>query len=311
MPPRRQHRSPQPDEGGGLQRLQKVLAAAGLGSRRQCEEYIVEGRVDVDGQTVTELGCKVDPTRQQIRVDGVVLPQPRRAYYLVNKPAGVVSTSRDPSGRPRVIDLIRSDERLFTVGRLDRSSEGLILVTNDGELANRLTHPRYGVEKVYRVRVAGQPTPQALATLQRGVYLSDGVARVSSIRVRRKYKQSSDLEIVLREGRNREVRRLLARVGHKVLRLTRIAIGPLRLGDLPPGGYRKLTRSEVRELQRAMPPAGRQAAAGKKKKRAADKVAAGRGGGGARAARPARPARPAKKTPGRAGRGKPVKKRRR
>lgn len=138
-----------------VERLQKVLAAAGIGSRRECEELILEGRVEVDGEIVQALGTRVDPMSQRIRVDGTMLPTPKRVYYMLNKPTGVLCTNNDPSGRARAVDLIRSNERLFTVGRLDQASEGLILLTNDGELANRLTHPRYGVEKVYRVRVAG------------------------------------------------------------------------------------------------------------------------------------------------------------
>lgn len=243
----------------GPERLQKVLAAAGLGSRRQCEELILTGRVEVDRKTVTELGIKVDPIQQQVRVDGVALPQPDRVYYAVHKPPGVVCTNRDPAGRPRVVDLVPSPElRLFPVGRLDLHSEGLILLTNDGELANRLMHPRYGVEKTYRVMVAGRPTPAVLAELRTGVHLAEGVARASSVTVKKELKQSTVLEIVLKEGRNREIRRVLARVGHKVLRLLRLAIGPVRIGDLPSGGFRRLTRQEVDALRQASrQPSGR------------------------------------------------------
>lgn len=241
------------DERGsaGGERLQKVLAAAGVGSRRQCEELISEGRVEVDQHVVTRLGTRVDATRQAIRVDGVSLPKPKRVYYLVNKPVGVVTTNRDPAGRPRVIDLVPDHERLFSVGRLDRSSEGLILLTNDGELAQRLAHPRYGVEKTYRVEVAGHPSPQAIARIRQGVRLSDGLARVVALRFKRRMRQSTELEIVLNEGRNRELRRILARVGHKVLRLKRVALGPLRLAELPVGAYRPLSREEVQQLKRA------------------------------------------------------------
>jgi 23S rRNA pseudouridine2605 synthase len=211
---------------------------------------MLQGRVEVDGRVVTELGTRVDPFQQRIRVDGVALRRPRRAYYLVNKPTGVVCTNRDPGGRPRVVDLIGTDEHLFTVGRLDRSSEGLILVTNDGELSNRLTHPRYGVEKVYRVRVAGHPPVEMLAQLRKGVHLAEGVARVAGVKIRRRHRESTELEITLAEGRNREIRRLFARVGHKVLRLQRVAFGPLKLGDLPVGAFRRLTQEEVRQLQK-------------------------------------------------------------
>src|SRR5262249_37629344 len=154
------------DQSGAGERLQKVLAAAGLGSRRDCEDLIREGRVEVDRRVVTQMGTRVDPSRQEIRVDGEALRQPKRLYFAVNKPVGVLTTNDDPSGRARVIDLVPTEERVFAVGRLDRSSEGLILVTNDGEFANRITHPRYGVEKTYLVRVAGAPDQRQLARLK-------------------------------------------------------------------------------------------------------------------------------------------------
>jgi 23S rRNA pseudouridine2605 synthase len=231
------------------QRLQKVLAAAGVASRRQCEQLIREGRVEVDRTVVTELGTRVDPLTQEIRVDGAVLRRTKRVYYMVNKPPGVVCTNSDPSGRTRVVDLIESDERLFTVGRLDRASEGLIIVTNDGHLANQLTHPRYGVDKTYAVCVAGHPTWDQLNQLRTGIHLAEGFVKVAALEVKRRNKQSTDLEIVLNEGRNREIRRLLARVGHKVLRLRRIAVGPVRLGELPVAAYRRLTSEEVHKLE--------------------------------------------------------------
>jgi len=230
------------------ERLQKVLAAAGVGSRRDCEEMIVQGRITVDRQIVTELGTRVDPLQQEIRVDGEALRRPQRLYYVVNKPVGVVSTSDDPAGRTRVIDLVPTEERVFAVGRLDRSSEGLILVTNDGEFANRITHPRYGVEKTYAVRVAGAAEPKQLARLKKGVHLAEGFAKAQAITVKRKHGQSTDLVIVLNEGRNREVRRILARVGHKVLALKRIAVGPIKLADLPVGAWRRLMPNEVELL---------------------------------------------------------------
>ncbi|MGA2620890.1 MAG: pseudouridine synthase [Thermoguttaceae bacterium] len=233
-----------------LVRLQKVLAAAGLGSRRQCEELITSGRVEVDRQMVARLGTRVDPGRQEIHVDGQPLSVGRRVYYAVNKPKGVVTTNRDPSGRPRVVDLVPGhDARLFAIGRLDLTSEGLILVTNDGELANRLTHPRYGVGKTYLAQVAGRPAPEILARLCRGVHLAEGLARAESVRVQSHWKESTWLEIVLREGQNREIRRLLAKVGHKVLRLVRTAVGPVRLGKLRPGQSRPLTPAELRAIK--------------------------------------------------------------
>jgi 23S rRNA pseudouridine2605 synthase len=234
----------------GKQRLQRVMASAGVGSRRECEVIIEEGRVEVDGQVVVELGVKVDLDEQEVFVDGERLVPERLQYFMLNKPPGIVSTSRDPSGRTRVIDLIKTDRRVYNVGRLDQSSEGLILVTNDGELANRLTHPRYGVEKVYHVQVAGIPSPANLRQLEKGVYLAEGKAQATRVRFLRKVKNSSWIEIVLAEGRNREIRRMLATIGHKVRTLKRVAIGPLRMRDLPVGAHRQLTASELRALKR-------------------------------------------------------------
>ena len=249
---------PTASEGQGLARLQKILAAAGVGSRRQCEEVILEGRVEVDRKVVSQLGAKADAFRQEIRLDGNLLAKPKRVYYLVHKPPGVLSTNRDPAGRPRVVDLLAPrGERLFTVGRLDMSSEGLILATNDGELANLLTHPRYGVEKTYHVEVAGAIDRTELARLEEGMYLAEGFARVVGARIKSRFKKSTLLEITLDEGRNREIRRLLARTGHKVMRLRRIALGPLRLGEVPSGAYRPLTGDEVRALWQTTTPAAR------------------------------------------------------
>lgn len=241
--------SHRPDEGpASAERLQKVLAAAGVGSRRDCEELIREGRVEVDRQVVTELGTRVNPLEHEIRVDGEALRRPKRMYFAVNKPSGVVTTNYDPSGRPRVVDLVPTEERVFAVGRLDRASEGLILVTNDGEFANRLTHPRYGVPKTYLVRVAGNPSQAELAKLRRGIHLSDGYCRIESLQVKGKHKGSTDMVIVLNEGKNREIRRMLARVGHKVLRLKRLAVGKLKLADLPTGAWRRLMPREIELL---------------------------------------------------------------
>ena len=301
---------PPPANADPAQRLQRLLAAAGLGSRRQCEELILTGRVEVDRQVVTELGTKADPATQEIRVDGVKLPRPRLVYFVVNKPPGVVSTNRDPSGRPRVIDLVPYSGRLFTVGRLDMSSEGLILVTNDGDLADRLTHPRYGVEKTYQVEVAGSLDRKELERLRRGVHLAEGFARVVSARVIKQYKQSTLVEIVLAEGRNREIRRILARVGHKVERLRRVAIGPLRMAELPSGQTRELEREELRRLRRAAHGRTQQKSASKRTPTAAPKAKqtpakpAGRtviGGGQAKPSKAKPPrAKPSKAKPTRA-----------
>ncbi len=236
---------------GQPQRLQRVLAAAGVGSRRECEQFILDGRVEVDGVIVTQLGTKVDPSKQKVRVDGVRLTQPQLQYYMLNKPPGVVSTASDPSGRVRVVDLIKTDSRVYNVGRLDQSSEGLILVTNDGDLANQLTHPRFGVEKKYLAFVVGCPDRDKLLQITQGIYLAEAKVRVANVRVKKRTKDGTWLEIILDEGRNREIRRILARIGHKVVRLKRVAIGPLNMGDLPLGMHRKLTPEEVQRLKRA------------------------------------------------------------
>ncbi len=258
-PPRSRRAATAPGTAGGApgvspgERLQKVLAAAGIGSRRQCEELIRTGRVEVDRRVVTELGVRVDPERQEIRLDGQVVRQAPRLYFAVHKPDGVVCTHRDPAGRPRVVDLVpvSGDQRLFPVGRLDLHSEGLILLTNDGELANRLAHPRYEVEKTYRAVVAGSLPEEVIQRLLRGVHLAEGVARASRIVVKKRLAHSTILEITLREGKNREIRRIFARMGHKVLRLLRISVGPVRLGKLRPGQWRKLTPEEVAALRKA------------------------------------------------------------
>ncbi|MEM8944743.1 MAG: pseudouridine synthase [Planctomycetota bacterium] len=232
------------------ERLQKVLAAAGVASRREAEQLILEGRVEVDGQTVLELGTRVNRQMQTIHVDGEALAKPKLAYFAVNKPEGVVCTANDPSGRTRVTDLLPPDAgRVFNVGRLDIASEGLILCTNDGELANQLTHPRHGVEKTYDVQVAGHVDVEVLRQLRQGVHLAEGFARVVHVRIKSKRKNGTILEMVLDEGRNREIRRLLAKVGHRVQRLTRIAVGPIRLGEMPKGASRRLTPEEVRKLR--------------------------------------------------------------
>ncbi|MDG2223236.1 MAG: pseudouridine synthase [Rubripirellula sp.] len=229
-------------------RLQRVLASAGYGSRRQCEELIEAGRVEVDGEIVTRLGTTADPEAAKVRVDGDLLKPRKLVYYAVNKPIGVVTTNRDPHGRPRVIDLVPPVERVFPVGRLDLNSEGLILLTNDGELAQRLTHPKFGVRKVYRVTVAGKVEPETLRQMRHGIYLAEGHVRVEGAKLLKSRSRSTEMEIVLREGKNREIRRILARLGHKVQHLRRIAVGPLRLGDLPAGAHRSVRRNEIDKL---------------------------------------------------------------
>ena len=234
------------------QRINKVLAAAGLGSRRQVDELIEQGRVEINGKAITQVGTKVDPNRDAITVDGELLKKHRPVYFALNKPEGVLCTNRDPQGRPRVIDFVPNQNRLFPVGRLDASSTGLILLTNDGELAQRLAHPKHGISKRYAVVVAGQVEVDDLKRLQRGIYIAEGKTKVDQAKLKKVRKASSELEITLSEGKNREIRRVLARLGHKVLSLQRIAIGPLKLADLPEGAYRPLSNQEVTGLYDAV-----------------------------------------------------------
>jgi 23S rRNA pseudouridine2605 synthase len=235
-------------------RLQKVLAAAGLGSRRACEELIEQGRVEVDGRLVREQGVRVDPELAVIRVDGMRVSTRTSAVYLaLNKPRGTVSTMSDPQGRPCLADLVGNrEQRLFHVGRLDADSEGLILLTNDGELAHRLTHPSFGVPKTYLAEVVGA-VPRDLGKLLRtGVELEDGVVQVDGFRVVGRSGSHVMVEVILHEGRNHIVRRLLAAVDHPVQRLIRTAVGPIKLGDLRPGRSRPLNRAEISELFNAV-----------------------------------------------------------
>ena len=238
-------------ESGKPQRLQKILAHAGLGSRRDCEEYILQGRVTVDGKVVRELATRVDSEGAAIAVDGERVRLEKMVYFAVNKPKGYVSTNKDPAGRPRVIDLLPDvPERVYAVGRLDEDSMGLMILTNDGELANRLAHPRYGVEKTYRALVAGTPGREILDKLTEGIWLSDGKVRAKRARFAGSQGEATTLELVLAEGKKREIRRMLARLGHKVMSLTRIAIGPVVLKGLSSGEHRPLSRSEIDLLRK-------------------------------------------------------------
>jgi 23S rRNA pseudouridine2605 synthase len=227
-------------------RLARYLAHAGVASRRAAEGLIAEGRVSVAGEVVTDPARDVDES-SRVAVDGrAVGPEPREVHAL-NKPRGVVSTARDTHGRPTVVELVRSQRRLYPVGRLDADTTGLILLTNDGELAERLTHPRHGVEKVYRARVQpGRVAPEALKALREGVELEDG--RTAPARARQP--APGVLEIALREGRKRQVRRMVEAVGHRVIELERVAFGPLGLRGLEPGQSRRLKRAEVERLRR-------------------------------------------------------------
>jgi 23S rRNA pseudouridine2605 synthase len=268
--------SPDPARDGRGERLQKVLADAGVASRRDVEYAVRAGRVRVNGRRVLELPCLVDPARDLIELDGEVLDLARagsrarpRIYLMLNKPKGVISTARDPGGRANVVDLVRAavprGDRVYPVGRLDADSTGLVLLTNDGELAHRLSHPSSGIAKEYRVAVQGALEPAALARLSKGMFLADpdrpegGAkrARMREVRVlkRMRNRRGGDLSLVsvtLTEGLNREIRRLFARVGIKVRSLERVALGPLRLGRLPPGRWRALDGEEVLALRRSV-----------------------------------------------------------
>ncbi|MBX6384366.1 MAG: rRNA pseudouridine synthase [Microbispora sp.] len=238
----------------GGERLQKVLARAGVASRRACEQMIGDGRVTVDGQTVRRFGARVDPAKQVIRVDGKRIPTSAdTVYYALNKPIGVVSTMDDPEGRPCLNDYVQDlAPRLFHVGRLDTETEGLLLLTNDGELAHRLTHPSYGVQKKYWAKVPG-PIPRDLhKVLRKGVELEDGLARVDHFRVVQEHGQQALVEVVLHEGRKHIVRRLMEAVGHRVIDLARIEFGPVKLGRLKPGTVRALTVQEIGDLYAAV-----------------------------------------------------------
>jgi 23S rRNA pseudouridine2605 synthase len=241
-----------PTDEDGLVRLQKLLAMSGVASRRKCEELMLEGAVEVDGEVVTRLGTKVDPTRAVIRVEGRRLPPVSPHVYLVlNKPRGVVSTMSDPEGRRCLGDVVAErPERLFHVGRLDTDTSGLLLLTNDGDFAQRMAHPSYEVDKTYVAEVEGEVFPRTLKQLLEGVELDDGPVQVSSVKVvagkhGRNHPGRTVVELVIHEGRNRIVRRLLDHVGHPVLRLTRTRIGPVQLGRLGTGELRDLTGEEL------------------------------------------------------------------
>jgi 23S rRNA pseudouridine2605 synthase len=227
------------------ERLQKVLARAGFGSRRACEVLIEAGRVRVNGERAT-LGRRVDVETDQVEVDGVpVGVRPGLVYYLLNKPAGVVTTADDPQGRPTVVELVPDEPRVFPVGRLDVDTEGLLLLTNDGDLTHRLTHPSFGVEKEYLAHVEGDPSARAIRRLREGVELDDGVTAPA----RASRTGPGVLKITIHEGRNRQVRRMCDAIGHPVRRLVRIRIGPVVDRSLKPGTWRPLTTDEVRALQ--------------------------------------------------------------
>ncbi len=229
------------------ERLQKVLARIGLGSRRTCEDLIADGRVTVNG-SIAELGRRVDTTNDVVAVDGVIVGvRPGLVHLLVNKPAGVVTTADDPHGRRTVLDLVPAEPRVFPVGRLDMDTEGLLLLTNDGELTHRLTHPSFGVEKEYIAHVEGEPSRGSLRMLREGVVLDDGPTAPAKIAL----VGPGIIRITIHEGRNRQVRRMCESIGHPVKRLIRTRIGPLADRRLAPGHWRALTGDELRALERA------------------------------------------------------------
>ena len=235
------------------QRLQKILSAAGVASRRASEDLIREGRVSVNGTTVTELGTKADPERDDIRVDGRrIRTEQRRIYILLNKPRGYVTTRHDPQHRPTVLDLLKGvREYVYPVGRLDYDSEGLLLLTNDGELAARLTHPRHEVERVYEARVRGVPDAHVLHRLTRGVVIEGRRTAPARVRTIEQRESQAIVEIAVHEGRHRQVRYMFDAVGHPVIRLRRVRIGPIADDTLKPGQFRELTRQELAKLKRA------------------------------------------------------------
>jgi 23S rRNA pseudouridine2605 synthase len=234
-----------------MERLNKALAHAGVGSRRRCDELILAGRVSIDGHRVTNPGTRVDPETQQLAVDDTPVRQERKVYWALHKPRGVICTNYDPAGRERAIDLVpHIDQRVYTVGRLDEDSEGLLLLTNDGELAVKLMHPRFGVHKTYLVQVAGAPTKEDISKLLTGVFLAEGKVRAQHVKRMKSQGKSTWLRITLAEGKNREIRRMLAKLGHKVLRIRRIAIGSVQLDRLPKGKSRKLSLKEIETLKR-------------------------------------------------------------
>ncbi|MBI5875961.1 MAG: rRNA pseudouridine synthase [Deltaproteobacteria bacterium] len=237
------------------ERLQKIMAQAGIASRRKAEEMILEGRVTVNRQTVTELGSKADPEKDRIAVDGRVISRTQekgeKIYILLNKPKGCISTVSDPEGRPTVIDLVKVKQRIFPVGRLDLDAEGVLLLTNDGELANKLIHPRYKIPKKYLVKVSDAPDEKDMAKLRKGIYLEDGRTLPAEAKFIKATKTNSWIELTVYEGRNRLVKRMCFAIGHSVLKLQRTEFAGIKLGSLKPGEFRALTAGEVKMLKAA------------------------------------------------------------
>jgi 23S rRNA pseudouridine2605 synthase len=249
----------QKTEGSAGDRLQKILSQAGVASRRLSEELITQGRVQVNGKTVTALGSRADPNADEIKVDGRrIHAQKRKRYILLHKPRGYITSRSDPEGRPTVLDLLRGvRDYIYPVGRLDYDSEGLLILTNDGELAARLTHPRHEVDKVYEARVRGIPDEHVLERLAKGVTIAGKRTAPAKVRLidppnkRPSEKEQARIELAIHEGRQRQVRNMFDAVGHPVVRLKRVRIGPIEDPDIPPGHWRELTPQEVAKLQRS------------------------------------------------------------
>lgn len=234
----------------GKERLQKILARAGVASRRKAEELMLDGRVKVNGKVVAELGAKADPLKDKIEVDGRnISHKGPPAYILLNKPKGYISSVSDPLKRPVVTDIIKEKARVFPIGRLDYDAEGVILLTNDGELANKLIHPKFNVPKKYLVKVKDVPTAEDLQKLEKGVYLDDGRTLPAKARFIRKTQENSWIELTVTEGRNRLVKRMCMAIGHPVAKLKRVEFAGIKLGSLSPGQYRLLTNKEVERLK--------------------------------------------------------------
>lgn len=243
-------RPPQVEKQGGRQRLQKILASAGIGSRRKCEELILEGSVTVNGTMVNELPAFADADHDDIRVDGQRIKQSKKVYYLLNKPKGVICTSADPMGRPKAVDLIDCSERIFCVGRLDANTTGAIILTNDSELTNRLTHPRYELPKTYQATIRGRMESEDIEKIKKGVWLSEGKTERAGVKVLRKTPEETLLEISIRQGLNRQVRRTFAHLGFKVKSLKRTQIGNIVLKGIAVGCYKPLTGAQIAYLKK-------------------------------------------------------------
>lgn len=231
------------------ERLQKLLAKAGVASRRGAEQLIRDGRIRVNGEIVTELGCKADPSKDVVAFDGKRLQFEQKIYVLLNKPAGYVTTMSDPQGRPIVSDLLKDfPQRLFPVGRLDLETEGALLMTNDGELGNAVLHPRFEVNKTYEAWVAGFPSVQQLEKLEHGIEIEGVLTRPAQVRILKRTKHQSLVEIIIHEGKKRQVRKMFQAIDHKVMHLKRTAYGQLRLGPLAPGKYRILSTNDLKKV---------------------------------------------------------------